>query len=390
MAITAIGRYFVGDPNIVAIVTTDNLATITTTGYLTAQEDEIEALQNGEFQWTDTDLVLIYYATAQIGFFVRDATNNTFDALNPSGGLADTLQDGDIFVGNASNIATGVAPSGDITLTNAGVFGIAAGVIVNADVNASAAIAYSKLAALPSSQILVGSAGNVATAVAMTGDIAITNTGVTSIQAGTIVNADVNAAAAIDFSKLAALTSTNILVGSAGNVATSTAVTGDITIGNTGVTAIGANKVLSSMVSPLLVKYTTVAMTAAEFNGMYGAPKLLIAAGGANTLIVVERAVMAMTFVSAAYAAGGVVGFQYDSTVHGAGVAASNTEAAADFFAAASTAFQFNGVAGNTVAISPFTTTVNKGLYLSNLTGAFTTGDGTWVVHIWYKIIPTV
>ncbi len=136
--------------------------------------------------------------------------------------------------------------------------------------------------------------------------------------------------------------------------------------------------------------YTTVALTAAEFNGMYAAPKLLVAAPGANKLIVLERAVLAMTFVAAAYAAGGVVGFQYDSTVHGAGVAASNTEAAADFFAAASTAFQFNGVAGNTVAISPFSTTVNKALYLSNLTQAFTTGDGTWVAHIWYKIIPTV
>lgn len=136
--------------------------------------------------------------------------------------------------------------------------------------------------------------------------------------------------------------------------------------------------------------YAAVAITAAQFNGMYAAPKLLVAAPGANKLIVVERAVLAMTFVSAAYAAGGVVGFQYDSTVHGAGVAASNTEAAADFFAAASTAFQFNGVAGNTVAISPFSTTVNKGLYLSNLTQAFTTGDGTWVAHIWYKIIPTV
>ncbi len=136
--------------------------------------------------------------------------------------------------------------------------------------------------------------------------------------------------------------------------------------------------------------YTTVAISAAEFNGMYAAPKLLVAAPGANKLIVLKRAVLAMTFVAAAYAAGGVVGVQYDSTVHGAGVAASNTEAAADFFAAASTSFAFNGEAGNTVAIAPFSTTVNKGLYLSNLTQAFTTGDGTWVCHLWYSIIPTV
>lgn len=141
---------------------------------------------------------------------------------------------------------------------------------------------------------------------------------------------------------------------------------------------------------PTVINYTTVAITAAQFNGMYAAPKLLLAAPGANKIIVLQRAALLMTFVSAAYAAGGVVGFQYDSTVHGAGVAASNTEAAADFFAAASTAFQFEGVSGNTVAISPFTTSVNKGLYLSNLTQAFTTGDGTWVAHLWYSIIPTV
>jgi len=38
-----------------------------------------------------------------------------------------------------------VVPSGDVGLTNAGVFSIASGVIVNADINASAAIADSKL-----------------------------------------------------------------------------------------------------------------------------------------------------------------------------------------------------------------------------------------------------
>lgn len=133
--------------------------------------------------------------------------------------------------------------------------------------------------------------------------------------------------------------------------------------------------------------YAKVAITAAQWNGMYAAPKLLIAAPGANQLIVVDKIDLVMTFVSAAYAAGGVVGAQYDSTVHGAGAAASGTEAAADFFAAASTTFHLGG--GLSTG-APFTTSVNKGLYLSNLTGAFTTGDGTWQAHIWYKIIPTV
>lgn len=64
---------------------------------------------------------------------------------------------------------------------------------------------------------------------------------------GSYTDSDINASAAIAFSKLAALPSTQLLVGSAANVATARAITGDVTIGNTGVTAIGAAKVLQSM-----------------------------------------------------------------------------------------------------------------------------------------------
>jgi hypothetical protein len=122
---------------------------------------------------------------------------------------------------------------------------------------------------------------------------------------------------------------------------------------------------------------------------MYAAPKLLIAAPGANKLIVVKQMALVMTFGSADFASGGVVAAQYDSTVHGGGVLATNSEAAADFFAGASTTFLFEGTNGNTVGALPFSTTVNKGLYLSNATGAFTTGDSTFVAQIWYSIIPT-
>jgi len=60
--------------------------------------------------------------------------------------LGSALTDGYVFVGNASNVAVGVAVSGDITITNTGVVAVASGVIVNADINASAAIALTKLA----------------------------------------------------------------------------------------------------------------------------------------------------------------------------------------------------------------------------------------------------
>ena len=51
---------------------------------------------------------------------------------------------------------------------------------------ADTTIALTKLTALPSAQIVVGSSGNVPTAVAMSGDATISNTGVLSIAAGAV------------------------------------------------------------------------------------------------------------------------------------------------------------------------------------------------------------
>jgi hypothetical protein len=126
-----------------------------------------------------------------------------------------SLTSGNLLVGNGSNVATSVAMSGDVTITNAGVAAIASGVIVDADISASAAIAYSKLAALASGNILVGNASNVATSVAMSGDVTITNAGVAAIASGVIVNADINASAAIDDTKLATISTASKVNGTA-------------------------------------------------------------------------------------------------------------------------------------------------------------------------------
>lgn len=131
----------------------------------------------------------------------------------------------------------------------------------------------------------------------------------------------------------------------------------------------------------------TVPLTAAQFNGMYAAPVQLIAAPGANMMISVDKVVLQMTFGSADFASGGVVAAQYGNTIHGAGTAATNTEAAADFFAAASTVFQFNGISGNTVGALPTANVSNAGIFLSNATGAFTTGDSTFIAKVYYKLV---
>ena len=58
---------------------------------------------------------------------------------------------------------------------------IADGAIVNDDLNASAAIAHSKLAAVPDGQIIVGNGSTVPTAVAISGDVTLANTGAVTI-----------------------------------------------------------------------------------------------------------------------------------------------------------------------------------------------------------------
>ena len=232
-------------PSIAYINTNDTVAEVTTTGYLNKEvangvQFSLPCIAVVSTRATPTAVPQVgWYEIQHVGAnWSLDAGSNT--------GIA--LTNGHIFVGNASNIAADVAMTGDVTICNTCVTAIAAGVIVNADINAAASIAYSKLAALPSAQILVGSAGNVATAVAMTGDVTITNGGVTAIAALSIVNADISASAAIDFSKLAALTSGNILVGSAGNVPTSVAMSGDATIIASGALTIAADAITTAKI----------------------------------------------------------------------------------------------------------------------------------------------
>lgn len=112
------------------------------------------------------------------------------------------------------------------------------GSVVNADINAAAAIAYSKLSL---SGAIVNADVSASAAIAYS-KLALT---------GSIVDADLSASAAIAFSKLATLSSGNILVGSAGNVATSVAMSGDTTISAAGAVTIGANKVSNAKLAQM-------------------------------------------------------------------------------------------------------------------------------------------
>lgn len=171
MAITSITRDWGIDPCIVRIVTTDNLATITTAGYVTAQADEMLAVNKGIFQWMTTDYVLISY-NGGIGFFTYNSTTAAFvaGAVVP-GSLPNTLPSAEIFVGNAGNVATPVAMSGDIAIDNAGATTIQPGSVDKAMLNAT--VRPSHMIVFAGSPTTVG--GAAAEAFAVVGAVAATD-----------------------------------------------------------------------------------------------------------------------------------------------------------------------------------------------------------------------
>jgi hypothetical protein len=280
--ITTIKRDFNLYPNIVGISTTADLTTITTAGYWLNEMDNVELLNNGVWQWEVEDICLIFYATDLIGWFTFDATTNSFVSVAANGGISNTLPSGNIIVGNGSNVAT---------------------------------------------------------AVTMTGDVAITNAGVTTIQPGAVTS-----------SKIA------------------------------------NNAVTSTQLAANTIQYERVALSNAQFLGMYATPVSIVAAGGANTAIIVERMVLETVYGTTQSAAGGAVALQYGNAAHGAGEGASATIAAATLNG--DTASTLNRAAGAN-ADNLLSAAANAAVYISNTGAAFTTGDSTYFVHVWYSIVAT-
>lgn len=140
----------------------------------------------------------------------------------------------------------------------------------------------------------------------------------------------------------------------------------------------------NSEIGTLYQQVSQVALTAAQINGMYAAP-VVVVAGVTGKSIIVDSVEFDITRTSTQFANGGNVAVQYDSTANGAGTA---THAVI-----ASTVV--TGTAGRTVTARipvvlsdvASTSIVGKGLYISNASGAFDTGTGTAVVTVRYHLV---
>jgi hypothetical protein len=128
------------------------------------------------------------------------------------------------FITNDSGTIAPVSVTGDVTITNAGVSSIGAGVIVNADVNASAAIARTKIANGTASYVIINDGSGTLSEEAQlsttrggTGQNLSASSGVLIVTAGTVSAASTLSAATyitddtIQPSKLTQLTRTDVI-----------------------------------------------------------------------------------------------------------------------------------------------------------------------------------
>lgn len=100
--------------------------------------------------------------------------------------ISESLPNGNILVGNASGVATAVAMSGDATLANSGALTIANNAITDAKVSATAAIARSKLADGTADHVLINDGSGVMSSVASL-PVSLGGTGATSFTTGSFL-----------------------------------------------------------------------------------------------------------------------------------------------------------------------------------------------------------
>lgn len=153
------------------------------------------------------------------------------------------------------------------------------------------------------------------------------------------------------------------------------------------VTAYGALKALHLIAqgTDYSIQHATVALTAANLNGMYAAPVQILAAPGAGKSIVITKLVFTITRTATAFANGAAAIVQYGSTVHGGGTQALDSTLASTVLtgSAGTTVSARNGAVISDLAAA---TIQNAGVYISNGTAAFDTGTGTAVADVWYVV----
>lgn len=144
------------------------------------------------------------------------------------------------------------------------------------------------------------------------------------------------------------------------------------------------NDVSNADIDSSLVRVLVVNLTAAQINGMYAAPVEIIPAVSGKAIIL-DDMVFDLTGTATQFASGGVVNLQYKNTAQGAGTTL-HADIAATVVTQATARVITQRIAKDLSATATADIT-GMGVFISNKSGAFTTGTGTARVICRYHLI---
>jgi hypothetical protein len=225
------------------------------------------------------------------------------------------------------------------------------GFIQGSDI-ADTTIPLTKLTALPSAQIVVGSSGNVPTAVTMSGDATLSNTGALSIAAGAIGDTEL-AVDAVRANK--------------------------IKDGEIGTAKLEAS--LQAFFSNSATEYyQELAIPAASVLTLFATPVTIVAAQGSGKKIIVKRATLEVDFNTTAYTTNGTL----ELACSGAGAAQATSTANNGLFASVS---RESNIAINSAAgVGDSVIIANTALVVRVASANPAAGNSDITVRVWYSI----
>lgn len=250
--------------------------------------------------------------------------------------------------------------------------------------------------AVADGKLIIGGAAGKGVTQTPSGDVTVSNAGVTTIGAKKVVKGMVSLAAGkvlagkktsndgeeIDISAEGAL----VVGQGAGETPAAATLSGDVTMAKTGITTIGAGKVLNAMIAEDVVKVVKVIVSNGELLALRATPKTIVAAPGANKVVVFMGAMLQYLYATAAFTvtnAGDDMAFKY---TNGAGVAVSQTIQAQGVLNQAASQLT-NGEPIIDAIVTPAGAS-NQALVLHNIGAAeWTVGGGTLEVYVQYRVI---
>lgn len=156
-------------------------------------------------------------------------------------------------------------------------------------------------------------------------------------------------------------------------------------------TSLSSNGTGTLSFSNLTPRYATLTLTSAQVLGMFATPVTLIPAPGAGLMNVVIFFQANLIFNTTAYAGGGNFYLQYGTTSNSNFRATEVNASAAFIRRVASATYSIQGNISDTGGATGLlsTNSVNQAISITNLTGAFTTGNSTVRLQVWYTVVPS-